>query len=225
MTTPLQIAPEISQGINDVIGLVEWPATILLAIVLPIAAYLAVGPWIGDKVAGVADRVDFPAALLETPLGAFFTEPDEVADAVSLLITSLLTLIALVISLTLVNADQMANWAQIGARYLPSVIGGILILLVGFVVAGYVSRALKADEVLAGRSFTPLVALVARGVVYFVSVTLALDAFGYNTVILNTMAQAVAIGLGLGIALAIGIGVGMGGQDYVADHIEEWTSD
>ena len=225
MTTPLQIAPEISRVVNDIVGLVEWPATILLAIVLPIVAYVALGPWIGEKIAAVAERVDFDAALLETPLGAFFDEEGDVGDAIGLLVTYLLTLIALVISLTLVNADQMAEWARIGARYLPSVIGGILILLVGFVVAGYVSRALKDNEVLTGRSFTPLVALVARGVVYFVSVTLALDAFGYNTVILNTMAQAVAIGLGLGIALAIGISVGMGGQDYVADHIEEWTSD
>jgi hypothetical protein len=224
VTTTLQIAPEISRTINDIVGLVEWPATILLAIVLPIVAYVAVGPWIGERIAAVAERVDFDTALLETPLGAFFEEPEEVAEAISLLVTYLLTLIALVISLSLVNADRMAEWAEIGARYLPSVIGGVLILLVGFVVAGYVSRALKDNEVLAGRSFTPLVALVARGVVYFVSVTLALDAFGYNTLILNTMAQAVAIGLGLGIALAIGISVGMGGQDYVADHIEEWTS-
>jgi len=217
--------PGVSRTINNIIGLVEWPATILLAIVLPILALYLVGPWIGDKVAAIADRVDFDEALMETPLGAFFEAADEVDSAITTLISYLFLLIALAISLTLLNASQMANWAQVGARYLPSVIGGLLILLVGFVIAGYVSRALKDDDVLGAKSFTPLIALVARGVVYFVSVTLALDAFGYNTVILNTMAQAVAIGLGLGIALAIGISVGMGGQDYVADHIDEWTSD
>lgn len=217
--------PDLSQTINDIIGLVEWPATILLAVALPIIALYVVGPWVGGKIAVIAERVDFDAALMETPLGDFFEATDEVEGAITKLISYLFLLIALVISLTLINANQMANWARIGAGYLPSLIGGLLILLVGFVVAGYVSKALKGDDVLGGRSFTPLVALLARGVVYFVSVTLALDAFGYNTVILNTMAQAVAIGLGLGLALAIGISVGMGGQDYVADHIDQWTSD
>jgi len=219
------IAPNLSQTINDIIGLVEWPATILLAIALPLLALYVVGPWVGGKIAAVADRVDFDEALMETPLGGFFEASDEVDGAITTLIAYLFLLIALVISLTLLNATQMARWAQTGAGYLPSLIGGVLLLLVGFVVAGYVSKAIKDNDVLGARSFTPLVALVARGVVYFVSVTLTLDAFGYNTVILNTMAQAVAIGLGLGIALAIGISVGMGGQDYVAEHIEEWTSD
>jgi len=216
--------PNLSNTINDVIGLVEWPATILLAVALPIIAYLAVGPWVGRKFAVIADRVDFDEAIVETPLGGFFAGEDEVDDTITTLITYLFVLIALVISLTLVNANQMANWAASGAGYFPSLVGGILILLVGFTVAGYVSRSIKDNEVLGGNAFTPLAALTGRGVVYFVSVTLALDAFGYSTAILNTMAQAVAIGLGLGIALAIGISVGLGSQDYVAGHIDEWTN-
>jgi len=219
------IAPDLSQTINDVIGLVEWPATILLAVALPLLGLYLIGPWVGNKVVAVAHRVDFSEALLETPMGAFFEGSDEVDGAISKLVAYLFLLIGLAIAFTLINADRMAAWAQIGADYLPAVIGGVLILFVGFVVAGYASRSIKDNETLGGRSFTPLVALVARGVLYFVAITLALDAFGYNTVLLNTLAQAVAIGLGLGIALAIGISVGMGGQDYVADHIEEWTSD
>ncbi|PSP95781.1 hypothetical protein BRC91_01325 [Halobacteriales archaeon QS_4_62_28] len=216
--------PDLSQTINDIIGLVEWPATILLAVALPIIALLAVGPWVGSKFAMVADRVDFDEAIMETPFGGFFAGEDEVDGTIVTLITYLIVLIALVISLTLVNANQMANWVASGAGYFPSLIGGVLILLVGFTVAGYVSRSVKDNEVLGGNSVTPLAALTGRGVVYFVSVTLALDAFGYSTAILNTMAQAVAVGLGLGVALAIGISVGLGSQDYVAEHIEEWTN-
>lgn len=218
------ILPDLSQTINDIIGLVEWPATILLAVALPIIALLAVGPWVGSKFAMVADRVDFDEAIMETPFGGFFAGEDEVDGTIVTLITYLIVLIALVISLTLVNANQMANWVASGAGYFPSLIGGVLILLVGFTVAGYVSRSVKDNEVLGGNSVTPLAALTGRGVVYFVSVTLALDAFGYSTAILNTMAQAVAVGLGLGVALAIGISVGLGSQDYVAEHIEEWTN-
>ena len=218
------ILPDLSQTINDIIGLVEWPATILLAVALPIIALLAVGPWVGSKFAMVADRVDFDEAIMETPFGGFFAGEDEVDGTIVTLITYLIVLIALVISLTLVNANQMANWVASGAGYFPSLIGGVLILLVGFTVAGYVSRSVKNNEVLGGNSVTPLAALTGRGVVYFVSVTLALDAFGYSTAILNTMAQAVAVGLGLGVALAIGISVGLGSQDYVAEHIEEWTN-
>ncbi|ACV47467.1 MULTISPECIES: hypothetical protein [Halomicrobium] len=220
MSTSLQLL-QVGRIIDTAPGVVDW----IVAIVLPIVAYATVGPKVGDRIAAVAARVDLDEAVLETPLGAVLREDEAIADALAGLTTYLLTLIALVISLSLVNAGQIASWAQIGARYLASLLGSVLILLAGFVVAGYVSRALKDNDVLAGRSVTPLVALVARGVVYFVSVTLALDAIGYNTVILNTMAQAVAVGLGLGIALAVGISVGLGSQDYVADHIAEWTSD
>jgi hypothetical protein len=45
---------------------------------------------------------------------------------------------------------------------------------------------------------------------YFVSVTLGLEALGFSTAILNTLAQAVAVGVGLGVAIAVGVAFGLG---------------
>ncbi len=219
------LLPELSAKIAGVIGAIEPTVTVVFAVFVPLFALFVLGPWVGNRVVAVTRRIDLGEAIMETPLGGAFVSSSEVHELLSGIVTALFVLIGLVVSLSLLEFNRMVEWAIAGARYVPSLFGGVVILLVGFVVAGYVSRSIKDTEVVGETDFAPPLALAGRAVVYFTAVSLALDAFGYSTAILNTMVQAVAIGLGLGVAIALGIGFGLGSQEYVAERIGGWVED
>ncbi|WP_299267085.1 hypothetical protein [Halorientalis sp.] len=211
--------------LQGIINLILFPVQLILAVVLPLLGLYVIGPRVGKRITAVGRRVAFGEALMETPLGAFFRDEGEVDDAITKLISYFLFIVALVFSFGILGSNRIINYIAAGANYYPSFFGGVLMLLVGFVIAGYVARNIKQSETVGSTKLTPVLSLTAKMVIYFVSITLALDAFGYSTTILNTLAQAVAIGLGLGIALAVGISVGLGGQDYVASRIDDWLAE
>lgn len=213
---PLQFGEVAGLGLAFLVGLLV--ALIVLAIVAwVVATRLEAG------VEAIADRMDLGEAVLETPLGVAFESPREVEVVFGRLARYFVYLAALVIAVGLSGIRALVSPVEEAARYVPSILGAVLIVVVGFVVAGYAGRSIAESELLEGRALSAVLAQTVQVIIYFVVVTLALDALGYSTAILNTLAEAVAIGVGLGVALAIGIAVGLGSQDYVAEHVDEWV--
>ncbi len=215
----LQVVPGDAPG--DLITLV--PRLVVAAILLAVAYVVA--DRVGDGAEWLAERMDLGDAVLETPLGVVFEDADEVGDVVEVVARYAVLLVGVVVAASMAGFNRVSEIAFAVVRYAPSVFGAVAVVLVGFVVAGYVGRSVKASDVVGGHAFTPVVATTVQTVIYFVVVTLALDALGYSTTILNTLAQAVALGLGLGLALAIGIGLGLGSQDYVAENVDDWLGE
>ncbi len=199
------------------------PRLLLAALVLVVG--YAVARVLAARAADLVARIRLGGAVLETPLSGVFRDEREVEATVARLTELLVLLCALGTAAAIVDFSTVPDLLLSGARYLPSVLGGLLMVLVGFVAAGYVGRSAGRSEVLAGRPYAPVVTAVAKFAVYFFSLTLGLDALGYSTAILATVAEGVALGLGLGIALALGIGVGMGSRDLVARRLETWLGD
>lgn len=110
------------------------------------------------------------------------------------------------------------------AGYIPALIAGLVILVVGVLVAEY------AGEI-AAESTPSNVSAVASGAVrlfvYYITITLALGAIGIETAILMnffTVFVAALFGaLALALAIGIGVSVGLGSKDYVAENIDEWA--
>lgn len=210
-------------GTLDFIGeLITLVPRLLVGLVLLIALY-AIGANIGGRAKGFTRRIELDAAVMESPLGAPFQREVAVGNLVQSLVKYLFLLTGIVVVVSILNLGRLASYGNAVLNYFPSVIGGILVVLIGFVIAGYTGRNIKESDVVGASGFAPLVAEVAKGIIYFVSVTLGLEAFGFSTAILNTLAQAIAIGVGLGIAIAIGIAFGLGSQDYVAERIDQWV--
>ena len=193
--------------------------------ILLLAILVGAGIVAGGRASDFTRRVGLSEAVLETPLGAPFQDERGVESMLQTLVKYLFYVLGVVVFLSLGGFGRLATYGDAVVRYFPSVIGGIVIVLAGFVIAGYVGRSIKTSSVVGGSDAAVVGAEATKGVIYLISITLGLDAFGYSTPILNTLAQAVAVGLGFGIAAAIGIGVGLGSQDYVAAHIEEWLND
>lgn len=225
--TTLQITPTpggggAGGGLNFIAELITLVPRFAVGLFLLIVLYL-VGTNIGGRAKGLTRRIDLDAAVMESPLGALFRGEVAVGNLVQSLVKYLFLLTGILVLISILNLARLTRYGNAVLTYFPSVIGGILIVLTGFVIAGYTGRNIKQSEVVGASGFAPLVAELAKGIIYFVSVTLGLEAFGFSTAILNTLAQAVAIGIGLGIAIAIGVAFGLGSQDYVAEQIDQWV--
>lgn len=209
---------------GDVAGLgAAYLAGLLVLLLVVLVATFVVAGRLERGVQRLADRMDLGAAVLETPLGVVFESAEEVHVVFGRLARYFVYLAGLVVAVGLSGVRALIDPIEAAARYVPSILGAILIVVLGFVVAGYVARSVRSSEVLGGRALSSVLATTAQVVIYFVVVTLALDALGYSTAILTTLARGLSIGVGLGVALGLGIAVGLGSQDYVAEHVEEWV--
>lgn len=199
-------------------------AALILLVLLGLVALVTyvVGGKLGRAATSLSRRVALGDAVEETPIGTLFRSDRHVDEVLGLGVRWIVYLAGATVVASLLGLNRLTQLLFDLVRYSSSVVGAVAVLLVGFVVAGYVARATKDHPVLGGGSLTPLIATVAKLVVYFLVVALALDTLGYSTLILNTIAQGVAIGLGLGVALAVGIGFGLGSQDYFAEHVDDW---
>jgi hypothetical protein len=226
--TILQITPGSGgSGAGGRLDLIGGLVTLIPRLVVGLALFgvlYVVGGNIGGRAAGLTRRIDLDAAVMESPLGALFRSEVAVGSLVQSLVKYLFLLTGVLVVVSILNLARLTRYGDAVLTYFPSVIGGILIVLIGFVVAGYAGRNVKESAVVGASGFAPLVAELAKGIIYFVSITLGLEAFGFSTAILNTLAQAVAIGVGLGVAIAVGIAFGLGSQDYVAERIDQWVA-
>jgi hypothetical protein len=224
--TLLQITPNQGGGggggfafIGDLILLVP---RLVVGVVILLVLY-AIGANIGGRAQGFSRRIGLDAAVMESPLGALFQGEIAVSNLFESLVKYLFLLTGVVFLVGIINLERLAGYGDAVLTYFPSVIGGVLVVLSGFVIAGYTGRNIKESDVIGSSGFAPLMAELAKGIIYFISVTLGLEALGFSTAILNTLAQAVAVGVGLGIAIAIGVAFGLGSQDYVAEQIDQWV--
>ncbi|WP_233255094.1 hypothetical protein [Halopenitus persicus] len=117
---------------------------------------------------------------------------------------------------------MLSEWIASAVSDLPAFIAGVLIIIVGFVLADFLSDVVAHTESLTDTTYTETFADGLRVFLYFVVTVIGLGTMGVDVRILNTFAQAAAWGVVAGIALAIGIAFGLGGRDYVAANIGDW---
>ena len=216
----------ITGGGEGIFSFVSNLATLLPTLVVGIILAVVIaftGRSISRRSSDLFRRIGLSEAAFETPLGAPFRSPRSIEEFVKNTITYFFYLVSLVVIVSSAGFQRLGQYGDSLVRYGPSVIGGILVVIVGFVIAGYVGQSIKSSPVIGGSDLAALASETAKGVIYLISITLGLDAFGYSTAILSTLANTVVVGLGLGIAAAIGIAVGLGSQDYVAENIETWV--
>jgi hypothetical protein len=219
----LQIGDNVSDVLFEFLG--DFTALVLRLIGGLILALIVarVGISVAGRVEEFIRRIDLSDAVMETPLGAPLRDGSSVESLIESIVKYIFYLIAVFVVVSFAGFRALGQYIDLAVRYLPSVLGGILVVVVGFVIAGYVGRSIRSSPIIGGSDVAALAGETAKAVIYLISVTLGLDAFGYSTAILTTLAQAVVVGVGLGVAIAVGIAVGLGSQEYVSENIESWV--
>jgi hypothetical protein len=121
--------------------------------------------------------------------------------------------LGLLASLTALNATIPSQLALSVFEYVPHVLAGVLILVVGTVAARFLARSVLIGAVNMQIRSARLLSLVVKWLVLLVAIAMALDHLGIGRSVL-LLAFAILFG---GIVLAAALAVGLGARDVVRD--------
>jgi hypothetical protein len=122
-----------------------------------------------------------------------------------------------VIAVHTINVPAAGRLLERFFLYLPNVFVALLILIVGYLLSNFLSRAALIAAVNAGFSLSGLVGRFVRYIVLIVSCTMALEHLGIGS---ETVIIAFAIVFS-GIVLAFAIAFGIGGRNVARDYLEK----
>jgi len=92
------------------------------------------------------------------------------------------------------DVELLSEWIAAAVSYLPAFIAGVLIIVIGFVLADFVADIAAHTETVTETSYTDVFADGLRVFLYFVVTVIGLGTMGVDVQILNTFAQAAAWG-------------------------------
>jgi small-conductance mechanosensitive channel len=218
--TPLQITDTIEQTIADVIA---YLPTLLSALVILVVGYI-----VGRILGGIVTRIVRKIGIESYARGTAVEEVDSgdgVARALGKLVTYYIYLLTLLAVADILAIDALSQLLNTFAGSLPALVGGLLVLLVGIWVAERLADIV--DDMGDGRP-THVASLVVKVFVYYITVTIALGTIGFNTAPLTSLFTAFVVAFlgvfALALAIGIGVAIGLGGQDYVAEDVDDWAA-
>ena len=113
-----------------------------------------------------------------------------------------------------------AEWTSLLARsifaYIPNMVGAVLVLVVGSVVARYLSRSVLIGAVNLNLNYARLLSVGVRWLVLVLAVAMALEHLRIATGIVE-LAFGILFG---GIVFALALAVGLGSKDLITKSLE-----
>lgn len=218
---PLQIAlgPSVDQAISEA---VVFLPRLIGALVILLVGWI-VGRLVARGLARLTDRLEIDRQVLRTPLGRMMGDTERaVSRTVGRIGAWFVYALAILAAADVLAVELLSEWIATAVSYLPALVAGGLIIVVGFVLADYLADVVARTETVTETGYTGYFADGLRAFLYFIAVVIGLDTIGVDLQILYLFAGAVAAGVAVGVALAVGIGFGWGSKDFVADHMGEW---
>ena len=220
---PIIVAAVDSLQVEAISGPVKATLEQLLAaipLLLVALVVAAIGYFVAKAVRGFVESflsgVGFDA--LPTKLGLNFLQPKEGQPTLSSIAGTVI--MAVILLLTAEQALATLGLGELSAlvggliSYLPSLLVGVAIILVGLSLGTYVAGLL--GTVLEGSPHKAFVASVAKYAIIFLTFSMGLNQLGVGEDIVRIAVSAV---LG-GSALALGLAFGLGGRDRAKEIVE-----
>lgn len=183
-----------------------------------------VGGFIGRIVTRLTDRVDLDKAVLQTPIGAMLGGTERAVSKAFGTFTKLFVFaIAFLAAANVLDITLLSSWVSTAVTYLPAFAAGLLIIVLGFVLADFLGDAIQRTEAETGNAYTGAFATGVRLFLYFTVIVMGLGTMGADTAILMTFAEALSWGLAAAVAIGVGVAIGWGGKDFVAQNIDGWA--
>lgn len=188
------------------------------------AAIIIIVGWIvGMIVALIIDRLFriiglqtlFEKAKVEDVLKKGSIEKDSTALLASVA-KWIIYLVAFIAAANTLKLPDVANFLDKILAYIPQVVAAGLILLIGLVLAHFLSSVIKGSLSAAGFTMAEAVAIIVRYSIIIFAILAVLVQLGIAEALIRTM----FIGLVAFLAIAGGLAFGLGGKDAAQDLIE-----
>jgi len=219
--TTLQIeAPEyLEQTIAEIVAFLPR----LLGALLVLLVGWLLGMAVAKIVRALADQVQLDQAVLDTPLGQLLGGTERaVSKAFGTLAKWFVYAVAILAAANVLAIALLSEWVQTAVSYLPAFIAGLLVIVIGFVVADFIGDAIMRTRAATQTNYTSWFASGTRMFLYFTAIVIGLDTMGIDVGILFVFANALAWGLAAALAIGVGVALGWGGRHYVEDNIDQW---
>ncbi|RQG98061.1 mechanosensitive ion channel family protein [Natrarchaeobius chitinivorans] len=221
-TQPIQQV-QVPEWLQDPVAeLVTFLPRLVGALVILLIGWI-VGRFTARVVRRIADGVELDRMVLETPLGRILGGTERaVSGAFGKLGKWFVYGLAILAAANALAIPTLSEWVSTAVSYLPAFIAGLLVIVLGFVVADFIGDVIERTRAAAETAYASWFANGARMFLYFTAIVIGLDTMGIDVGILYVFARALAWGLAAAVAIGAGIAFGWGGKDYVADNIDRW---
>ena len=217
----LDISESLNQALTAIVSFI--PRLIGALIILAVGWF--VGAAAGRAVRALVDRSEVDRAVLQTPLGRILGGTERaVAKAFGTITKWFIFAIAILAATDVLAIALLSEWVSRALTYLPAFIAGLLIIVLGFIIADFVGDAITRTQAATETAYTQWFATATRFFLYFTVIVIGLDTMGVDVQILFVFARALAWGLAAAIAIGIGLALGWGGHNYVEENIDHWAS-
>lgn len=215
----LQAAGPVQDTVDAVVSFLPR----LVGALVILAVGWVVGVAVGELVQKLTDRVDLDELVVDTPLGrAVGGSPQAVSNAMGSVAKWFVVGVAVLAAADVLAIPLLSQWIQAALAYLPAFIAGLLVIVLGFVVADFVGDAITQTRAATESPYTGAFATGTKMFLYFTAIVIGLDTMGVDVTILYLFARAMAWGVAAAIAIGVGVAVGWGGHTYVAENIDRW---
>ncbi len=220
-------------GIDAVPGFLEDTVADMVAFAPRLVGALLIlllGWFVGRLVARIVRRLASAArideATMETPLGDILGGSEQgVSRAFGMIAAWYVYFLAILAAANVLAIPMLSEWVDSAVSYLPAFIAGLLIIVLGFILADFIGDAIERTTRTTRDRTAVLFADGTRMFLYFVAIVVGLDTMGVNVEILYIFAGAAALGLALALAIGVGLAIGLGGREYVDRNIDRWVTE
>ncbi len=213
------VPPFLQQTIASTIAFIP---NLVGAIIILLVGWL-IGRGVSAVVSRLTDRIELDRAVLRTPIGEVLGGTESaVSHAFGRLSAWFVYAVAILAASDVLSVPILSAWIARAVLFLPAFIAGLVIIVLGIIVADFVGDVIERTRAATRTAYTSWFANGARLFLYFVAIIVGLDTMGFDVTVLNIIVQAFAWGFGAAIAIGIGVAVGWGGKDYVAENIDRW---
>ncbi|KAA9398800.1 hypothetical protein Har1130_11355 [Haloarcula sp. CBA1130] len=196
-------------------SLFGYVPNIVAAVVFVVVGF-GLGRLFGTLVPGLVSRTTLTTDFPETHFGQLLDADDETVGTVTgLLVEYYIYATALYVAAATLTITPVAGLLYEGLLYTPALIGGLVVLVLGSLVADHVATVVTSVDDIEDWAPRSLVSGALQALVYLFTVVIALNLAGVDSLLLAVLLLAVVFPIGIGFALA----VGLGGQDFVAGRL------
>ena len=220
--TVLQLGgiPEFLQ--DTIAAIVAFLPRLVGALVILLIGWV-IGVAVARLVSAIANRVELDRMVLETPLGRVMGGTESaVSHTFGTIAKWFVYAVAILAAANVLAIPLLSQWIQTAVSYLPAFVAGLLVIVLGFVVADFIGDAIMRTRAATQTAYTSWFAAGTRMFLYFTAIVIGLDTMGVDVGILFVFAEAFAWGLAAAIAIGAGIALGWGGHTYVQENISRW---
>ena len=198
------------------------PVVIGALVVLVIG--FVVGRVIGDIIADLIGGFGLGRFLHGTPLERFADQEGEFGNIVGKLVSYYVYFLTILTAANILQIAVLSRLLSRFASYLPTLIGGLAVLIAGILIAEFVGNLVTDTD---RRRITDIFGLAVKVFIYYMTATLTLDTIGFETDVLNNLFNVFIVALfgslGLAIAIGLGVAIGFGARGYISENIDNWV--